>query len=370
MTSVEAIAVRDGRGGVHMVTVPVSASSGTPLTILRAGICGTDLQIASRVREDRAGILGHEALAVTESIEPVILNPVGIKDQDSILGHDYDGVFRQRCQISSSEDGGPTLVPANAELIADLAPLVEPLGAALYGWELVEKALCPRRVGIWGGGFLGLACATIAGLHGADVVVFCSTDSRAAWIRRRLSLRAESLPSSPEIGTLDAAFLCVPRTSAVEALDQAAQVICSDGAVDLVGGVPRGVVVGSNPDADATELRRGNVRGVSNTPNGTTRVRREDGRWLYVTGHRGTSDGHLLQAQEVLSQHSARFSRMISHVVSLRQGARMINQLCLGRSRTDAVGEEIVKVVIDPGQTVERRDLDPGVSIGHLLLAA
>ncbi|MGH3669448.1 MAG: hypothetical protein ACRDSH_02255 [Pseudonocardiaceae bacterium] len=365
----EAIAVRDGRGGVHIVTVPVSAPPGTPLTILRAGICGTDLQIASRVRGDRASILGHEALAITESIEPVILNPVGTKDQDSILGHDYDGVFRQRCQILSSDSGGPTLVPANTELIADLAPLVEPLGAALYGWELVEKVLRPRKVGIWGGGFLGLACAILASLHGAEVVVFCSSDSRAAWIRRRLTLRAESPSSSPEIRTLDAAFVCVPRTSAVDALGQAAKIVCSDGVVDLVGGVPHGVVIGSNPGADATELRRGNVRGVSSTPNGTTRVRREDGRWLHVTGHRGTSDSHLLQAQEILSQHSTRFSRMISHVVSLRQGARMINQVCLGRSRTDTIGEEIVKVVIDPGQTVERRDVDPDVSVGQLLLA-
>jgi 2-epi-valiolone-7-phosphate 1-reductase len=369
MESVEAIAVRGDCGGVRVVTVPVSMPPGKPLKILRAGVCGTDLQIASRVRGDRAQILGHEALAITESAAPVILNPVGIRDQDSILGHNYDGVFRQRCRIPYPDSGGPTLVPANAEMVADLAPLVEPLGAALYGWELVEKTIRPCRVGIWGGGFVGLACATLANLRGADVMVFCSSDSRVAWIRRRLGLRAESLSSSPEIGTLDAAFMCVPRTSAIEALHQAAKIVCPDGVVDLLGGVPAGVTVGANPGVDATELRRGNVRGVSCTPNSTVRVRRADGRWLRVTGHRGTSDSHLLQAQEILSQHAGHFSQMISHVVSLRQGARMINRVCVGRSRTDTDGEEIVKVIIDPGLSVERRDFDAGVSIRQLLMA-
>jgi threonine dehydrogenase-like Zn-dependent dehydrogenase len=66
MEPVEAIAVRGDCGGVRMVTVPVSISSGKSLRILRAGVCGTDLQIASRVRRDRAKILGHEALAITD----------------------------------------------------------------------------------------------------------------------------------------------------------------------------------------------------------------------------------------------------------------------------------------------------------------
>lgn len=371
MESVEAIAVRGEHGGVRVTTAPSPrAPAGTPLTILRAGVCGTDLQIASRVRGDRAQILGHEALAATESAEPVILNPVGVTDQDSILGHNYDGVFRQRCEVPHPDAGGPTLVPAKPEMIADLAPLTEPLGAALYGRELVEGAIRPRTVGVWGGGFLGLACATLAGLRGADVVVVCSSDSRAAWIRSRLGLRTEAPSCSAGIGPLDAAFLCVPRTSAVEALGQAADLVRSDGAVDLVGGVPDGVTVGVSPGADAADVRRRNIRGVSSLPDGTARVRRADGRWLHLTGHRGTSDTHLLQAQELLAEHPERFGRMISHVVSLHRGVSMINRLCVDRSRVDADGEEIIKVVIDPGQSAERRDVDSGVSVGQLLMAA
>jgi threonine dehydrogenase-like Zn-dependent dehydrogenase len=255
-------------------------------------------------------------------------------------------------------------------MIADLAPLTEPLGAALYGWELVEGAIRPRTVGVWGGGFLGLACATLAGLRGAEVVVVCSSDSRAAWIRRRLGLRTASPSSAARIGTLDAAFMCVPRTSAAEALGQAAQLVRSDGAVDLLGGVPDAVTVGTSPGVNAADLRRRNIRGVSSIPNGTARVRRADGQWLHVTGHRGTSDGHLLQAQQILAQHAERFGRMISHVVSLRRGVHMINRLCVDRSRVDADGEEIVKVVIDPGQSADRRDVDWAVSVGQLLMAA
>lgn len=370
MDPVEAIAVHRDRGGVHMVTAPPSTPSGRSLTILRAGICGTDLQIASRVRGDRAQILGHEALATTESADPVILNPVGVRDQDSILGHDYDGVFRPRCQIPHSNEGGPTLVPADAGLLADLAPLAEPLGAALYGWELVEQTTQPGSVGIWGGGFVGLACATLAALRGADVVVYCSSASRAAWIRRRLSLPAVAPSSSGEARTLDAAFICVPRTSAVEVLGEAARILRADGVVDLVGGVPDGVTVGAAPGAVAAELRRGNVRGVSSIPKGRDRVRRPDGRWLRVTGHRGTSDDHLRRAQTILFQHPERFSPMITHVVSLRQGAHMINRVCVENSRTDTDGEEIIKVVIDPTQAAERRDFDPGMSVAQLLMAA
>lgn len=370
MADRDAIAVRGDLGGVRMVTETAPETSGKPITILRAGVCGTDLQIASRVRGDRARILGHEALAATESAEPVILNPVADTDQDSILGHSYDGIFRRRCRIPLPDAGGPTLVPADPGMIADLAPLAEPLGAARYGWELVEETTRPASVGVWGGGFLGLACATLASLHGAEVVVFCSSDSRAAWIRRRLGLRAQGPSASAPVPVLDAAFLCVPRTSAAQVLDEAARAVRTDGVVDLVGGVPNDVTVGAAPGAVAAELRRGNVRGVRSIPDGADRVRRPDGRWLRVTGHRGTSDRHLLRAQEILCRHPDRFRPMVTHLVSLHQGARMINRVCVDRARTDADGAEIVKIVIDPGQSAPRRDVDPDVTVGHLLVAA
>lgn len=367
--TVDAIVVRDAHGGVRIAAVGSTAPLGVALTILRAGVCGTDLQIASRVRGDRARILGHEALAATGTGAPVVLNPVGVKDQDSILGHSYDGIFRHRCQIPLPDDGGPTLVPASHDMIADLAPLTEPLGAAVYGWEIVRETVEPRTVGIWGGGFAGLACATLGSILGADVVVFCSSESRAGWVRKILGLRAESTFSSAEIGSLDAAFLCVPRTSAAEALDQAVKALSSDGVIDLVGGVPDGVTLGADPGVVAADVRRGNIRGVSSLPSGTVRVRRHDGRSLGVTGHRGTSDTQLHRAQRILCRYPERFSPMITHVVSLHQGARMINRLCLDRCRTDSAGEEIVKVVIDPTQNADRRDINSDLSVGHLLAA-
>ena len=42
--------------------VSVSAEPGVWLRVLRAGICGTDLQILRGVRDDRAEILGHEGV--------------------------------------------------------------------------------------------------------------------------------------------------------------------------------------------------------------------------------------------------------------------------------------------------------------------
>ncbi|GIF12710.1 MDR/zinc-dependent alcohol dehydrogenase-like family protein [Actinoplanes teichomyceticus] len=321
------------------------------LRVLRAGICGTDLQIFRRVRPDRAGILGHEGVAERAATADgrrrfVVFNPVDPDDQDSILGHSYDGIFRRH--VPGGAERMPRTVPVDPRLPADLAALVEPLGTVLYGWELASSAAPLRSVSVWGGGTSALLVAIVAQLHGCDVELVHRRGERLRFIDGLGVLDGARLRlpgAAPAVAGCDGAFLCLPREGAAAGLTQAVDQVRPGGCIDLFGGFGPGDRHPATGRLDLGMVRRANVCGRP-VGSATAEVRTPAGKPVSLTGHRGTAERHLTRAAELLRTHASRFGALITHVVPLAEAGSYLSAMASG-SRAPAPPYEYVKVVID-----------------------
>ncbi|CCH32527.1 hypothetical protein ABZ816_23685 [Actinosynnema sp. NPDC047251] len=344
-TGVNLALVRRGTGSVvESRPAPAVRAGQRAARVLRAGVCGTDLQIQRRVRPDAATVLGHEALV--ELADPVtgvpwhaVLNPVDATDQDRVLGHSYDGVFQQRLVV---DEHGPELVAAGPGLVADLAPLVEPLATVLYGWELFERE--PARVAVWGGGSTAVLAAVVGELRGVRTFLLHPREERLRFLAGRGMFGTTSLHTGPPGVPVDAAFLCLPREAAPAALTEAVAALGPDGVVDLVGGFGPGDRHPAAPGVDLGEVRRANACGL---PRPGVVVRRGAAGF---TGHRGTARRHLERAQRLLLDHPESFGPVVTHVVSLEAAADELPALAARRAPSAGPAERI-KVLVDPTMT-------------------
>lgn len=316
---------------------------GQAVRILRAGVCGTDLQILRGVRADSARILGHEGVGVAPSGELVVFNPVDAQDQDRILGHSYDGIFRTMFPMGASP---PELVPVTGDLPLELAAICEPVAAVLYGWELVAAHHPPSSVGIWGAGPIGLMHAREAEKRGLSVWLTHPRRARAAWARERLfgervSYRTPHVDALPHI---DLAFVCTDRAGIDDALGEAIAALTEGGLLVIVGGIPRPYRTRLVPGADLSEPRRANTNG-RRCPAGIVEVAAAAGQRFAVTGHRGTSARQILAAHQMLSDDRDFFETLVTHVLDPDAAVDLVNARCAG-TESDGAGEEIVKIVI------------------------
>jgi threonine dehydrogenase-like Zn-dependent dehydrogenase len=338
----------------------VSEGSARPwLRVLRAGVCGTDLQILRGLRPDNAQVLGHEGVAEVLVDRPnlsakhVIFNPVDVRNQDRILGHSEDGIFAQLILPTAG-----TLVPADPSLIIDLCPLVEPLSTVLYAWELLTLRQFPTEVGIWGGGTAAILIALIADLNGSRCHIFHRRQKRLNWLRARLPLGTAEwyCYSDTDIQNskpfLDAAILATACDGAGEALAQATHLVRDDGILDLFGGFTLSDTSPDLPGLDLGSVRRANASGKVQL--GSIRVHRKSGGYVWITGHRGSSDRQLMKSQSLLINHTERFSTLVTHVISLKHAAAFLPLLYA--HTTDSI--DFLKIVIDPTLHADSREPD------------
>lgn len=313
--------------------------------ILRAGVCGTDIQIASGVRPDRARILGHEAVGVDPSGALVVFNPVDAHDQERILGHTYDGIFRPNFPAG---DEMPGLVAVAGGLPLDLVALCEPVAAVLYGWDIADSWQSARAVGIWGAGPMGIMHARECVKRGLRVTLTHPRLGRCHWLRSgplgdTVQYR---LPGGSDHTPIDLAYLCTDRHGIDVALAEALRVIVPGGLVVLVGGVPRRfrtpLFVGS---PDLSEVRRRNVSGDI-ASNGIARMLVRDTRYeAAVSGHRGSSASQIARAYGVIADDVEFFATLVTHRVEPEVAVHLMNARCRGAEH-DTQGREIVKIVI------------------------
>lgn len=352
--------------------VPTACRSPDPqeiqLRVLRAGLCGTDVQIAAGHRPDAASVLGHEGLAMPGGDgRAVICNPVHAADQDQILGHSYDGLFQDRVNLRRSHHGGPELFAAAPELPADLAPLVEPLACVLYSYELLTLESPLRSLLVIGAGATALMHALVGRAHGIEVHLAHRRAARLAWLLDRdlvpgVSMHVAGrdlgvrLRASRSEAAVDAAVLCVPRQAAAEALAQALDCVRDGGSIDLFGGFSAGDTHPLLPGLDLGDVRRANVRG-SPRPGRRRLAETRMGSTVWVTGHRGTSCAHLAEAQNRLLQSADLFARLVDEVVSLE----LLASILTGLARTGTAPGERCKTVVDLTLAAgERRPVDLG----------
>lgn len=326
------------------------AAAGPALRVLRAGICGTDLQIQRGIRPDGAAVLGHEGLAEYRSPSGVhrgIFNPVDPHDQDSILGHSHDGVFRRYYPTTAAGAAVlRTLVPARPDLVADLAVLVEPLGAVLYGWDLLDASGRARSAAVWGSGTTAVLAALVGELRGTPMTLVHGRAERLDYLRGRDVLPGTRYRTEPPVSGVGAAFLCLPREASATALTQAARALEEGGAIDLFGGFGTGTVHELTGDLDLNSIRRSNICGSPEPAPGRL-VALPSGKRIRLTGHRGTSADLLRRAQDLLVAHPRRFGRVLSHVLPLEAAGPVLRSMATDPPGRRLTGEHL-KVLIDP----------------------
>jgi threonine dehydrogenase-like Zn-dependent dehydrogenase len=350
-------AIVRARPGVTVAAAPGERG----LRVLRAGVCGTDVQIARGVRDDVATILGHECV-VEYAGDAYVLNPVDPRDQDRILGHSFDGAFRRQLPVDYLRML-PYAHVADRGVVADLAPLTEPLGAALYGLELAAAVTGPlRNVAVWGSGGVGWLLAAAAAGAGLSVTVVDPTPRRWAPLVTRLHAAGCDVSVAERAAEQDAAFLCLARPAAGHALPALLAAVRDGGAVDLLGGVGAGdTLPGTAVDCGA--LRRMNACGTA-AP--VFEEVTHAGRRVRVLGHRGTAVAHLAAAERLLLARPPVFAALVTRVAGLAEAARVVNALCRRDRMLD--GDLVVKLVVDPLADPDAlRTPDLGRRVGDLL---
>jgi len=188
--------------------LPAGPGAGEVLVrVLEGGVCGTDRNLASFIYgkppgEERALILGHEALGVVElSNDPSLAKgqlvvPMIRRDcapacgmcargrRDNCLTGNYTerGIAGAHGYFAEfTVDAARDLIPIDASL-ADVGVLVEPMSVAEKTFDVVSKLHQgePRSVLILGAGTIGILCAWAGLLRGFDLTVMSTEPAGSA----------------------------------------------------------------------------------------------------------------------------------------------------------------------------------------------
>ncbi|MER7756686.1 dehydrogenase [Kitasatospora sp. NPDC097643] len=342
------------RSGRQVRMVPMERPRGDQpyVSMLAVGLCGTDVQIGAGHRGDVAAVLGHEGVGILHGApggdRVVAFNPVDVRDQDSILGHSFDGLFRSWVPL------GPELPLSALQEVEPLDPvavltLCEPLGTVLYSWELIERSAPtgPLAVGVWGAGPLGLLHVRRAIDLGHEVELVEARPERLAWVenRSRLAPTHLSVAGQRTPRPVDVAVVCAPRPAMADAVRQAADALRPGGTMVLVTALDAAAAAPTFVDATVGRVRRHNVCGTVDPELGAVTAVTHEGKPLVLTGHRGTSLAQLHRAELLLRADPRGYGALITHELSPREAVDVINRRLDGRFRTDD-GSEIVKVVV------------------------
>ncbi|MFF4391980.1 hypothetical protein ACFY0G_35255 [Streptomyces sp. NPDC001552] len=342
------------RSGRQVQIVPMERPRGDQpyVSMLAVGLCGTDVQIGAGHRGDVAAVLGHEGIGILHGVpggdRMVAFNPVDVRDQDSILGHSFDGLFRSWVPL------GPELPLSALQEVEPLNPtavltLCEPLGTVLYSWELIEHSAPagPLSVGVWGAGPIGLLHVRRATDLGHDVELVEARPERLAWVANhsRLAPTHLSVAGHRTPRPVDVAIVCSPRPAMASAVREAADALRPGGTMVLVTALDAMAAAPTFVDATVGRVRRHNVCGSVDPELGMVTAVTHEGKPLVVTGHRGTSLAQLHRAESVLRADPRGYGAVITHELSLGDAVDVINRRLDGRFRTED-GSEIVKVVV------------------------
>ena len=182
MAGMRALVVENGAACLREVAEPEAAEGEVRVAVLRAGVCATDLALV-RGYMGFAGVPGHEFVGlalegplagrrVVGEINAGCGRCAGCLAGDSrhcprrtvlgILGR--DGAFAERLRLPARN-----LLPVPEGLEDEQAVFAEPLAAALRITEQLEVR--GRPVLVAGDGRLGLLCAHVLALAGAEVSV-------------------------------------------------------------------------------------------------------------------------------------------------------------------------------------------------------
>ena len=359
--------------GLRVATVPTPSLSERDILVGLSfvGVCGTDLQILSGARPDSAEILGHEAAGVVVAAGPaaplmegrrVVFNPSAQLTKGRILGHNVPGLFQQYFLVDPQavEDG---LVQGVEDGFPEIhGALVEPVAGVIYAYELISHVVSEVKLAVvFGAGPIGLIAAEHLRERGARVLLVHSNQKRLDTVRDLGLLDSGSMMVIDDTLTervlswsggdhLDAALICTSMAGASAALSHAVRVLRTGGCIEMVTNFPL-----SSPTPDgisAAALRAIRAANICGVPGEGAYVETQiAGRRLFFTSHRGTSRDHLTCAMRMLSFPEQRYSRLITHVLSLQDAAAAIQTLAHTRKASIA-DRDCIKAVVDLSRSI------------------
>ena len=133
------------------------------------------------------------------------------------------------------------------------------------------------------------------------------------------------------------------RLSTCSFLKQALRLVREDGGVNLTAGTDSSEEVPELPGVDVDGIRRANVCGLGHEVQASVT---QEGKRLWLTGQSGASAQYLQQAMQLLLQDTARYAKVVSHLVSYPTAPRMFAHL-LAPDPQIVEGAPGVKVIID-----------------------
>jgi threonine dehydrogenase-like Zn-dependent dehydrogenase len=321
--------------------------------MLSAGVCGTDLAMLSGNRPCGAEILGHEGVGIVlyapehcavAKGDRVIINPVNRKHPEVVIGHSRDGVFRELfCLDAADANEGRLLVscPAQCSLRDAELVLAEPLASVLYSLELLREKSGAAALVIRGSGTIGILAAKLWSIMtGCLAVLVSQSEAHAQRLREstrwpanvRICCVSESMSMIRECLRFNAAILCCSRESAAEGLRSLLDLVQKGATVDLMAGFPADYREARLGDVNLDAIRWNNICGTSNSLP-TSVVDRSSGKTVYLTGHRGTAERHILQAIDLLSRGVVSIADIPHRLLTLQQLPGAVDQLLSTRTR-------------------------------------
>jgi threonine dehydrogenase-like Zn-dependent dehydrogenase len=343
---------------VKQQTPEMASDSAIVIKMLSAAVCGTDLAILSGARPGLAQIIGHEGVGVVlyapensgvSKGERVIINPVHRKRPEIVIGHSRDGVFRGLFCIEAAdavEGGFLVSCPRDCSLgDAELA-LAEPLASVLYSLDLLREQCGTASLLIRGSGTVGILAAKLwSTLTGSPAMLVSKSETHARWLQESIHWPANvRVCSDVELSSVvreccgdrapKAAILCCSRESAPEGLRLLMDVVAEGATIDLMAGFPADYMEDRLGGVKLDGIRWNNIRGISSSPP-TAIVDRSSGKALFLIGHRGTAEGHILRAIDLLSRGTISLAGIPHRLLTLEQLPGAVNQMLAAETRHD-----------------------------------
>jgi threonine dehydrogenase-like Zn-dependent dehydrogenase len=224
---------RPGLVEVRDIDPPTGSNSDVILEVLATGICGSELEGASKSSSFRIPplVMGHEIVGRLPGTEELVaVNPLIFCGECDLCVAGRTNVCRKRRLIGVHAPGGfaPLVAvppsrcrPVPKGIEASRAVLAEPMANGLHAVRLAERQLggTPRSLGVIGAGMLGIASALAAIRAGVPEVTLVDLNrDRLALAAKTLDVRAVTKLDRELDAVIDAVGLAATRAAAVHRL--------------------------------------------------------------------------------------------------------------------------------------------------------